>query len=141
MAKKSLRFTEDEMALERKIDENKRKFGEAIDDDFNTPLALSYLCDLAKEMNKFLDEQKSINKKLADKLIFTFKELGGIFGILQREEMEEKIPEKLRLLIEERERARERKDWKTADEIRKRLEGFGIILEDTPQGVKWKKKI
>lgn len=142
MAKKSLKeLTEDERALERKMEENKRKFGDAMDDNFNTPLALSYLYDLAKEVNKFLDEQKSINKRLAEALIATFKELGGIFGILQREEMEEKIPEELRLLIEERERARERKDWKTADEIRKRLEELGIILEDTPQGIKWKKKI
>jgi len=51
------------------------------------------------------------------------------------------MPDELRLLIEERERARERKDYRTADEIRKRLEELGIILEDTPQGVKWKKKI
>ncbi|MGQ9469610.1 MAG: cysteine--tRNA ligase [Nitrososphaerales archaeon] len=141
-AEKSLtKFTEDERALERKMEENKRKFGDAMDDDFNTPLALSYLYDLAKEVNKLLNEQKSINERLADKLIITFKELGGIFGILQREEIREEIPEELRLLIEEREKAREKKDWKTADEIRKRLEGLGIILEDTPQGVKWKKKI
>ncbi|MCP8317966.1 MAG: cysteine--tRNA ligase, partial [archaeon] len=132
IAKKSMAgFTEDEKALERKMEENKRKFGEAMDDDFNAPLALSCLYDLAKEVNKFLDEQKCINKRLADKLGVTFKELGGIFGIIQRKEMEEEIPEELRLLIEARERARERKDWKTADEIRKRLEGFGIILEDT----------
>jgi len=142
IAKKSIAgFTEDESALERRMEENKRKFGEAMDDDFNTPLALSYLYDLVKEVNKFLDEQKSINKRLADKLVVTFKEIGWIFGILQREEMEEEIPEELRLLIEERERAREKKDWRTADEIRRRLEGFGIILEDTSQGVKWKKKI
>ncbi|MCP8316778.1 MAG: class I tRNA ligase family protein, partial [archaeon] len=142
IAKKSMAgFTEDEKALERKMEENKREFREAMDDDFNTPFALSYLYDLIKEVNKFLDEQKSINKRLTDKLVVTFKELGGIFGILQREEIEEEIPEELRLLIEERERARERKDWKTADEIRRRLEGFDIILEDTPQGVKWKKKV
>lgn len=142
MAKKSSEeSTEDERVLERKMEESKRKFGAAMDDDFNTPLALSCLYDFAKEVNKFLDEQKSINNRLADALIFTFKELGGIFGILKGEEMEEKIPEELGLLIKERERARERKDWKTADEIRKRLEELGIILEDTPQGVKWKKKI
>jgi cysteinyl-tRNA synthetase len=142
IAKKNLKeFTEGERALERKIEESKRKFGKAMDDDFNTPLALSYLYDLAKEVNKFLYEHNNINKRLADALITTFKEFGGIFGILQREEMEEKIPDELRILIEERERARERKDYRTADEVRKRLEELGIILEDTPQGVKWKKKI
>ncbi len=134
-------LTENEKALERIMEESRRRFGEAMDDDFNTPLALSCLFDLAKDVNKLFDTQKSINKRLADDLINTFRELGGIIGILQKEEIKEELPEELRLLIEERERARERKDWKTADEIRKRLEEFGIILEDTPQGVKWKKKI
>jgi cysteinyl-tRNA synthetase len=78
---------------------------------------------------------------LAEDLIATFRELGGIFGLLQKEEVKEELPDELRLLIEERERARKRKDWKVADEIRKRLEGLGIILEDTPEGVKWKKKV
>ncbi|MGB9659483.1 MAG: cysteine--tRNA ligase [Nitrososphaerales archaeon] len=134
-------LTENEKALERIMEESRRRFREAMDDDFNTPLALSCLFDLAKVVNKFFDTQKSINERLADDLINTFRELGGIIGILQKEEVKEELPEELRLLIEERERARERKDWKTADEIRKRLEELGIILEDTPQGVKWKKKI
>jgi len=134
-------LTEDEKALERIMEEIRRRFREAMDDDFNTPLALSCLFDLAKYVNKLFDTQKSISKRLADDLINTFRELGGIIGILQKEEVKEELPEELRLLIEERERARERKDWKTADEIRKRLEKLGIILEDTPQGVKWKKKI
>jgi cysteinyl-tRNA synthetase len=134
-------LTEDEKALERIMEEIRRRFREAMDDDFNTPLALSCLFDLAKYVNKLFDTQKSISKRLADDLINTFRELGGIIGILQKEEVKEELPEELRLLIEERERAREMKDWKTADEIRKRLEKLGIILEDTPQGVKWKKKI
>jgi cysteinyl-tRNA synthetase len=134
-------LTEDEKALERIMEEIRRRFREAMNDDFNTPLALSCLFDLAKYVNKLFDTQKSISKRLADDLINTFRELGGIIGILQKEEVKEELPEELRLLIEERERARERKDWKTADEIRKRLEKLGIILEDTPQGVKWKKKI
>ncbi len=134
-------LTEDEKALERMIEESRRRFGEAMDNDFNTPLALSCLFDLAKYVNRLFDTQKSINKRLADYLINTFRELGGIIGILQKEEVKEELPEELRLLIEERERARERKDWKTADEIRKKLEELGIILEDTSQGVKWKKKI
>ncbi len=134
-------LTENEKALERIMEESRRRFREAMDDDFNTPLALSCLFDLAKVVNKFFDTQKSINERLADDLINTFRELGGIIGILQKEEVKGELPEELRLLIEERERARERKDWKIADEIRKRLEELGIILEDTPQGVKWKKKI
>ncbi|MCP8304911.1 MAG: cysteine--tRNA ligase [archaeon] len=131
---------DDERALKRKIKENRRRFGEAMDDDFNTPLALTYIYDLDKDSNKLLDKQGNINDRLADDLIATFKELGGIFGILQKERVEEELPEDLKALIEERERARERKDWRTADEIRNWLEEFGVILEDTSQGVRWKKK-
>jgi len=134
-------LTEDEKALERIIEESRRRFREAMDDDFNTPLALACLFNLAKDVNKLFDKQENINKRLAEDLIATFRELGGIFGLLQKEEVKEELPDELRLLIEERERARKRKDWKVADEIRKRLEGLGIILEDTPEGVKWKKKV
>jgi cysteinyl-tRNA synthetase len=134
-------LTEDEKALERIIEKSRRRFREAMDDDFNTPLALACLFNLAKDVNKLLDKQENINKRLAEDLIATFRELGGIFGLLQKEEVKEELPDELRLLIEERERARKRKDWKVADEIRKRLEGLGIILEDTPEGVKWKKKV
>ena len=111
-----------------------------MDDDFNTPSALSYLYILAKDTNKLLDKQGSINERLADNMIATFKELGGIFGILQKERLREELSEDLEALIEERERARERKDWRTADEIRNKLDEFGITLEDTSQGVRWKKK-
>jgi cysteinyl-tRNA synthetase len=134
-------LTEDEKALERIIEKSRRRFREAMDDDFNTPLALACLFNLAKDVNKLFDKQENINKRLAEDLIATFRELGGIFGLLQKEEVKEELPDELRLLIEERERARKRKDWKVADEIRKRLEGLGIILEDTPEGVKWKKKV
>lgn len=133
-------LTEDEKALEKIMEESRRRFGDAMDDDFNTPLALSYLFNLAKEVNKLIDKQKDMDKRLADNLIYTFRELGGIFGLLQKEEAKEELPEELMLMIEERKILRERKDWKTADEIRKRLEEFGIILEDTPQGVRWKRR-
>ncbi|MEM3437331.1 MAG: cysteine--tRNA ligase [Nitrososphaerales archaeon] len=134
-------LTEDEKALEGIMEESRRRFEDAMDDDFNTPLALSYLFNLAREVNKLLNKQKDLNKRLADNLIATFKELGGIFGLLQKEEIKEELPEDLRALIEERRILKEKKDWKAANGIRKRLEDLGIILEDTPQGVKWKRKI
>ncbi|NWG09795.1 MAG: cysteine--tRNA ligase [Nitrososphaerales archaeon] len=138
--KRSTRFTEEEDDLERRIEKSKKEFEEAMDDDFNTPLALTHLYGLATDVNKLLNKQRSINDRLADRLVSTFKELGGVLGILQKEEKEEELPEKLIMLIDERERARIKKDWRTADEIRKRLKGFGIILEDTEEGVRWKKK-
>ncbi|MEM3382437.1 MAG: cysteine--tRNA ligase [Nitrososphaerales archaeon] len=133
-------LTEYEKTLEKIIEESRRGFEDAMDDDFNTPLALSHLFNLAREVNKLFNKQKDVNKRLADKLIATFKELGGIFGLLQKEGINEELPEELRMLIEKRKILKEKKDWKAADEIRKRLEDLGIILEDTPQGVKWKRK-
>ncbi|MGQ9718652.1 MAG: cysteine--tRNA ligase [Nitrososphaerales archaeon] len=138
--KRSARLTEEEDGLERRMEKSKKEFEEAMDDDFNTPLALTHLYGLATDVNKLLNRQRSINDKLADRLVSTFKELGGVLGILQKEEREEELPEELIMLIEERERARIKKDWRTADEIRKKLKGFSIILEDTEEGVRWKKK-
>jgi len=65
--------------------------------------------------------------------------LGGILGILQRVARREELPEEVMLIIEERERARKRGDWKTADSIRAKLRKRGILLEDTPEGVRWKR--
>jgi cysteinyl-tRNA synthetase len=136
----STRLTENEGGLKEEIEKSKRSFEEAMDDDFNTPLALAHLHGLATSMNRLLDVQKSVNSKLADEFMSTFKELGGILGILQKQGIEEELPRELIMLIKERERSRKKKDWRIADGIRKRLEGFGIILEDTKEGVRWKKK-
>jgi len=58
-----------------------------------------------------------------------------VIGEIKREE---KLPEEAEELILKREEARKAKDWETADKIRRQLRSMGIIIEDTPQGVKWK---
>jgi len=131
-------LNEDEKKLKEKIRESKKKFIEYMDDDFNAPSALAVLFALAKEFNKFSEKNKKINKTLLKEAISTFRELGSIFNILQREIKEEKLPKELLELIKKREEARKRKDWKTADSIRAELREKGIILEDTPEGTKWK---
>lgn len=138
ISKKSL--SKDEKKLETKLKESREKFMEYMDDDFNTSNALTIIFDLAKEFNKFAENNKEINKALLEKAISTFRELGSVFNILQREFKEEKLPEDVKKLIEEREQARKKKDWKTADAIRAELKKMGIILEDRPEGVKWKVK-
>jgi cysteinyl-tRNA synthetase len=125
--------------LEKVVEETKAKFTNAMDDDFNTPLALSVLFELAKEANKFIDENGKISKKIGEEIIKTFKELGYVFGILQKEIKEEKLPKEISDLIVKREGYRKRGDFKEADKIRKELAEKRYLVEDTPEGPRWKK--
>jgi cysteinyl-tRNA synthetase len=118
----------------------KQKFIDAMDDDFNTLEALKVLFEMSNEVNKFIAHRKELNKDVKENILNTFKELGGIFGILQREIKKEELSDEIKKLVEEREEARKKKDWKTADEIRAKLKNMGVILEDTPEGIKWKIK-
>jgi len=119
----------------KKLPKIKKKFIEAMDDDFNTPLALRVFHELSKEINKYLEKGK--NKNVLNKVLKLFKEFSEVFGLKFKEE-KKKLPIKIEKLIIEREKARKRKDWKKADAIRDKLRKMGILLEDTPEGVKWK---
>jgi len=123
---------------EKIVKETRNKFEEAMDDDFNTPKALSVLFRLQKKVNGLIKEGE-ISIFLAEELTKLFKELGGIFGILQKEK-EIKISDEIEKLIEERERMRKSGDWKKADEIRKQILELGYLIEDTPKGPRVKKK-
>lgn len=125
--------------LEKVIGETRDKFSNAMNDDFNTPLALSVLFELAKEANKFIDENGKISKKTGEEVIKTFKKLGYIFGILQKEIKKEKLSKEILDLIVKREGYRKRGDFQTADKIRKELSEKGILVEDSPEGPRWKK--
>jgi cysteinyl-tRNA synthetase len=120
------------------LDITKRKFAEAMNDDFNTPLALAHLLALSKKTNQLISKDK-IAAKLADEIIETFKELGAIFGILEKKVEVGEIPEEIEKLVEEREEARRKKNWKKADEIRNTIQDLGYALEDTSEGVRFRK--
>ncbi|HWI54445.1 MAG TPA: cysteine--tRNA ligase [Desulfobacteria bacterium] len=127
-------------------------FKAAMDDDFNTSLAVASLFDLAREANAFgklMDNHagKMFNAEVKEVLELTlnkFLQLGLVVGLFEREgagPQESGLTEKLmNVLVEVRQEARARKDWATADAIRNKLGEIGIILEDTPQGVRWKQK-
>lgn len=113
-------------------------FEQAMDDDFNTANAISVLFDLAKEANQYLEEkQTSLN------VINAFQEalrtLLDVLGI-QLSYQEELLDEEIEALIEERNEARKNRDFARADEIRDQLAEQNIILEDTAQGVRWRRK-
>jgi len=121
----------------KKLPKIKKKFIGAMDDDINTPLALRVFHELSKEINKYLEMGK--NKNVLKNALRLFREFSGVFG-LKFKEKKEKLTKEIEKLIEEREKARKRKDWKKADSIRSELKKKGIILEDTPEGIKLKIK-
>ncbi len=125
--------------LKAALTETRKKFAEAMDNDFNTPLAITHLYALARKANTVVAKQK-VNPKLAEETINTIEELGNVLGILEKEiPAEEELPDEVRQLIAQREDARTRRDWKRADSIREKIRKLGFVLEDTPGGPKWRK--
>ncbi|KAB1440496.1 cysteine--tRNA ligase [Candidatus Galacturonibacter soehngenii] len=124
---------EDKLKL---ANEYKLKFEEAMDDDFNTADAVSAIFELVKFSNSNTSVENS--KEFLNKLYEEIKNLCDILGILV-DKKEEILAEEIEKLIEERQEARKSKNFARADEIRDELLAQGIILEDTREGVKWKK--
>jgi cysteinyl-tRNA synthetase len=130
-------LNEEESKLASKFIEYKAKFIEVMDDDFNTADGISVIFDFVREINSNISEGNS--KFLAEKALAIMRELGAPLGILQKNtkfNLEEEIQKK----IEERQQARKDKNFGLSDKIRDELKDKGIILEDTPQGVKWSYK-
>ena len=123
-----------------------KRFREAMDDDFNTPLALSVLFELAREVNS-LKEKSDPDVTKAGLML---KKLGGVLGILQddpesflkggADSCDKGGDAEIEALVKERNDARSRKDWKAADAARNKLQELGIVLEDGPNGTVWRRK-
>lgn len=136
---KESRDKDDELILE-KIKESEQQFIEAMDDDFNTPVALSRLFGFAREVNIFLNSPGLKNKLVLEEIYKFYQEFAGqILGILKEIKSEEDFEQGIKNLIKEREEARKAKNWRKSDQIRDKLREKGVILEDTPEGVRWKK--
>jgi cysteinyl-tRNA synthetase len=120
------------------IDEYRERFQEAMDDDFNTPAALSVLFELARDTNRRIEE-KNIDRESLEKVLDTFKVLAGdVLGLFFEAKTEEFSEDLLEILIAVREMVREKKLWDISDTIRDRLKEVGIVLEDTSEGTRWK---
>ena len=113
----------------------KQEFIEAMEDDLNTADAMGVLFTLAKELN-ILATAEGTGKATLTAGLGLFNELVGVLGLLY-EGKEENLDAEVEALIAERTAARKAKDFARADAIRDQLKEMGIVLEDTPQGVKW----
>lgn len=119
-----------------KSEEFVESFEKAMDDDFNTADAAAAVFDLVKYINTMVDENSS--KAFLQSLLARLVQLSDVLGLIvdQKEEM---LEEEIEQLIEARQAARKEKNFHRADEIRDELLAKGIVLEDTREGVKWKK--
>jgi cysteinyl-tRNA synthetase len=119
-----------------KIEALQDEFIKAMDDDFNTAKAISVLFDLSKLANYYLLE-KNTAVEVIDKFTEQFNELFNVLGLTL--EATELLDEEIDALIEQRIQARKDRNFQLSDQIRDQLKEMNIILEDTPQGTRWKR--
>lgn len=139
------------------FDEIRASFEAAMDDDFNTALAIGAVFDLAREANTAVQRTgpavSGQDRQILQYALDLFNEFNEVLGIFKVDGASGRllidgaagddsglVEGLINLILEVRQEARKRKDWSTADRIRDGLKELGILLEDTPQGVRWKKQ-
>jgi cysteinyl-tRNA synthetase len=159
-------LTAEEKGYLKTINYFKKEFENAMDDDFNTPQAISSIFDFVNKSNKFIEKNSGVKKELYALALNTLIKIGNILTLFQSKlKKDEKSDDKflleklqnvfikynkniretniesiLDMLLETREKARKNKDWKTADNIRKELDDIGFEIQDTAKGPVWRKK-
>ena len=143
--------------LEVKIENLPVLFQDEMDDDFNTAAALGHLFDLSRTLNRFLDglarNLTPEEKELFSLGFYRLQECASVLGLLRQSPQDffsernrlalsalEVSEDKVERLIVERAEARKEKNWARADEIRDTLAEMSIVLEDTPEGTRWRVK-
>ena len=133
---KEEKMTEAEAELFGQTDQFKENFEKAMDDDFNTADAIAAIFDYVKFINTNTDGNSS--KEFLEKLHDRLTKLSDVLGIIVDRE-EEMLDADIEAMIEERQAARKNRDFARADQIRADLLAKGIVLEDTREGVKWRR--
>jgi len=126
-----------EASLAKRLTEIRQLFHEKMQDDFNTPDAITAIFEWVNEANLLL-QKEVVAKAALEALLELFNEMNEVLRIFWQEE--ELVDADIDQLITERVEARQNKNWARADEIRDLLSAQGIMLEDTPQGMRWRRK-
>jgi cysteinyl-tRNA synthetase len=123
------------------IADTRQRFRLAMDDDFNAPAAIAVLFDYSREVNTALEAEHGLGEKDSEAFAALYRELaGGVLGLIPKREPSSDAREAglIQMMVELRNDARARKDWKTADSIRNGLEKLGILLEDGKNSTTWR---
>ena len=131
-------MTEPESEFAGGLDKYRKRFCEVMDDDLNTADAVAVIFELVREINAAVSPASNPTKALAKACSMIFDELSDVIG-LPVSKADNDLDAEIEKLIEERQAARKAKNFAEADRIRDELKAKGIVLEDTPQGVKWKR--
>lgn len=127
----------DEEAL-KKWNELVERFVIVMDDDFQTQNGIAVVYEMVRELNRTI-ESKDVTKSNLEIMLKSLEEILEIFGLINLHVEDDLLDAEIDALIQEREQARLAKDFERADEIRDSLKEQGIILEDTAQGIRWKR--
>jgi len=123
--------------LASQAESTKQSFTDAMDDDFNTPLAIAALHELVKAINTARDSGATDEQLKSAQS--TLRELTGVFGLrLQEKQGSSDADAQVNALIAERTEARKQKQWARSDEIRDQLKAMGVTIEDSKDGTKWR---
>ncbi|MDN6731489.1 MAG: cysteine--tRNA ligase, partial [Atopostipes suicloacalis] len=130
---------ENDQKLLEKWDQKLQDFEKAMDDDFQAQNAMTVVYEMVRILNRSI-EKENLSKKSLSQMIDSLVQILSIFGLEDLYDGEDLLDEEINLLIQKREKARQNKNYDQADEIRDLLKEKGIILEDTPQGIRWKRE-
>jgi cysteinyl-tRNA synthetase len=128
----------------QRLEQTRADFITAMDDDFNTPIAIAALQDLTRDVNALLNSENAVSRDVLQAINDTYMTLGGeILGIIPLEDAEtsgsaQREAALIELLIDMRAKARANKDYAESDRIRNELAKAGVILEDRADGTVWK---
>ncbi|MDN6194899.1 MAG: cysteine--tRNA ligase [Atopostipes suicloacalis] len=123
----------------KKWDKKIWDFEKAMDNDFQAQNAMTVVYEMVRLLNRSLDEEKA-SERIIKTMLESLTEILAIFGLEELYDGEDLLDEAIDSLIEEREEARRNQRYDRADEIRDQLKEKGILLEDTPQGIRWKRE-
>lgn len=129
----------DDSERKEQWDEYIIRFTKAMDDDFQTQNGITIVYEMIRELNLMLEEPE-VSKEALKMMLNDLIEILSIFGIENLQRDEDLLDDDIEMLIQQREEARAAKEFEQADAIRDQLKEKGILLEDTPQGIRWKRE-